>query len=81
MAAIIAADVWKTFLFVLLVLLAGIQSIPNEMYEAVEIDGGNAWHKFRYVTIPHLRPFIFLALISLFQKRIVAGSTTGSVKQ
>jgi multiple sugar transport system permease protein len=61
--AIILADVWKTFPFVLLVLLAGLQSIPNEMYEAIEIDGGNAWHKFRYVTIPHLRPFIFLALI------------------
>ncbi len=63
MAAIILADVWKTFPFVLLVLLAGIQSIPNEMYEAIEVDGGNAWHKVRYITIPHLRPFIFLALI------------------
>ncbi len=63
LTAIILADVWKTFPFVLIVLLAGIQSIPKEMYEAIEIDGGNAWHKFRYVTIPHLRPFIFLALI------------------
>ena len=33
------------------------------MYEAIEIDGGTAWHKFRYVTIPFLRPFIYLALI------------------
>ena len=63
MSAIILADVWKTFPFVLLVLLAGIQSIPNEMFEAIEIDGGNTWHKVRYVTIPHLQPFIFLALI------------------
>ena len=33
------------------------------MYEAIEIDGGTAWHKFRYVTLPYLLPFIFLALI------------------
>lgn len=63
MSAVILADVWKTFPFVLIVLLAGIQSIPGEMYEAMEIDGGNAWHKFRYITIPYLLPFIFLALI------------------
>jgi multiple sugar transport system permease protein len=63
LSAIIVADVWKTFPFVLLILLAGIQSIPPEMYEAIEIDGGTAWHKFRYVTIPFLRPFIYLALI------------------
>jgi multiple sugar transport system permease protein len=63
MAAIVMADVWKTFPFVLIVLLAGMQGIPKEMYEAIEIDGGNAWHKFRHITIPHLKPFIFLALI------------------
>jgi len=57
------ADVWKAFPFVFIVLLAGLQSIPREMYEAMEIDGGGAWHKFRYVTLPHMRPFIFLALI------------------
>ena len=63
LSAIILADVWKTFPFVLIVLLAGIQSIPHEMYEAMEIDGGTAWHKFRFVTMPYLRPFIYLALI------------------
>jgi multiple sugar transport system permease protein len=61
--SIILADVWKAFPFVFIVLLAGLQSIPREMYEAMEIDGGTAWHKFRYVTLPHLLPFIFLALI------------------
>lgn len=60
--SIILADVWKAFPFVFIVLLAGLQSIPREMYEAMEIDGGTAWHKFRYVTLPHLLPFIFLAL-------------------
>lgn len=63
LGAIILADVWKAFPFVLIVLVAGLQSIPKEMYEAIEIDGGNYWHRFRYVTLPHLLPFIFMALI------------------
>jgi multiple sugar transport system permease protein len=61
--AVIIADVWKAFPFVFIVLLAGLQSIPREMYEAIEIDGGTAWHEFRYVVLPYLLPFIFLALI------------------
>jgi multiple sugar transport system permease protein len=61
--SITMADVWKAFPFVFIILLAGLQSIPREMYEAIEVDGGTAWHKFRYVTLPHLLPFIFLALI------------------
>jgi len=61
--AVILADVWKTFPFVFIVLLAGLQSIPRELYEAIEIDGGGAWHKFRHVVLPHLLPFLFLALI------------------
>ncbi len=61
--SIILADVWKAFPFVFIVLLAGIQSVPRELYEAIEVDGGTEWHKFRYVTVPYLLPFIFLALI------------------
>jgi multiple sugar transport system permease protein len=61
--AVIMADAWKAFPFVFIVLLAGLQGIPREMYEAIEIDGGTAWHKFRFVTVPCLMPFIFLALI------------------
>jgi multiple sugar transport system permease protein len=63
LVAVIIADVWKAFPFVFVVLLAGLQSIPIEMYEAIEVDGGTAWHKFRYVTLPYLKPFIFLAMI------------------
>jgi multiple sugar transport system permease protein len=62
-SAIVIADVWKAFPFVFIILLAGIQSIPREMYEAIEVDGGTDWHKFRFVTLPWLLPFIFLALI------------------
>lgn len=63
MAAIVIADVWKTTPFVFLVLLAGLQNIPKELYEALEIDGGGAWAKFRYVTWPFLLPFVFIALV------------------
>ena len=63
MASIIIADVWKTTPFVFLVLLAGIQNVPRELYEAVEIDGGGAWAKFRHVTWPFLLPFVFISLV------------------
>jgi multiple sugar transport system permease protein len=63
MAAMIVADVWKTTPFVFLILLAGLQNIPRDLYEAIDIDGGSAWAKFRYVTWPHLLPFVFVAMI------------------
>jgi multiple sugar transport system permease protein len=63
MAAIVMADVWKTVPFVFLVLLAGLQNVPRELHEAVEMDGGGAWAKFKYVTWPHLLPFVFISVI------------------
>jgi multiple sugar transport system permease protein len=63
MAAIIVADIWKTAPFVFLILLAGMQNVPQDLYEAIEVDGGGAWAKFRYVTWPHLLPFVFVAVI------------------
>jgi len=63
MASIIIADVWKTTPFVFLVLLAGMQNVPRDLYEAVEIDGGGAWAKFRHITWPFLLPFVFISLI------------------
>jgi multiple sugar transport system permease protein len=63
MGAIVIADVWKTTPFVFLVLLAGLQNIPADLYEAIEIDGAGAWAKFRYVTWPFLLPFVFIALV------------------
>jgi multiple sugar transport system permease protein len=45
--------------------LAGLQSIPKELYEAAKIDGANKWHEFRHVTLPMLAPTTFLVLIML----------------
>lgn len=46
-----------------LIFLAGLQDVPKDLIEAVEVDGGNWWHKFRYVTIPALSPVIFFNLV------------------
>ena len=61
--AIIVAEVWKTAPFVALIVLAGLQSIPDEVYEAASIDGATPWQQFRYVTLPLLRPALLLALL------------------
>ncbi|MBZ0294704.1 MAG: sugar ABC transporter permease, partial [Anaerolineae bacterium] len=46
---------WRYFPFAMLMILARLQAIDNTLYEAVDVDGGNAWAKFRYVTLPELR--------------------------
>lgn len=55
----------------IIIFLAGLQGVPNHLFDAVEVDGGNAWHKFLYVTIPSMTPTIFfnlvLAIIGAFQ--------------
>ena len=61
--ALVIADVWKTTPFVFLILLAGLQGIPHDLYEAIEIDGGGAWVKFRRITWPFLARFVFVALV------------------
>jgi len=61
--ALVIADAWKTTPFVFLILLAGLQGIPHELYEAIEIDGGGAWAKFRRITWPFLARFVFVALV------------------
>lgn len=53
-AAVVAVDVWRGVPFVMLLLSAGLQTIPLEQYEAAQIDGANAWQKFRHVTLPNL---------------------------
>jgi multiple sugar transport system permease protein len=63
MWAIIAAGIWQGIPFVAIVLLAGLQAIPGEEYEAATIDGANSWQSFRYLTIPHLRNISFIVII------------------
>ncbi len=63
MWAIIAVDVWKTTPFMALLILAGLQLIPEELYEAARIDGANLWQRFTKITLPMLRSTIAVALI------------------
>ncbi len=59
----IAVDVWKTTPFMALLLLAGLQVIPGDVYEAAVVDGANKWKQFWQITLPLLRPAILVALI------------------
>jgi multiple sugar transport system permease protein len=60
---IIIADVWKTAPFMALLILAGLQVIPGDIYEAAKVDGATAWQRFRKITLPLLTPAILVALI------------------
>jgi multiple sugar transport system permease protein len=59
----IFADVWKTAPFMALLILAGLQVIPDDIYEAAKVDGSTAWQRFTKITLPLLRPAILVALI------------------
>jgi multiple sugar transport system permease protein len=61
--AAILVDVWKTTPFVALVLLAGLQAIPEDLARAARVDGASGWRIFRSITLPLLRPAIALALL------------------
>jgi len=60
MPAIILFAVWKNFGYNMVILLAGLQSIPEQLYEAARIDGASAWRQFRHVTLPMLAPIVAL---------------------
>src|SRR5436853_249011 len=63
LASVCAVDIWKTTPFVALLLLAGLQVIPNDLYEAAAVDGANKLQQFWRITLPLLRPAILVALI------------------
>jgi ABC-type sugar transport system permease subunit len=60
---IVLGDVWKTTPFVALLLLAGLQSIDERLYEAARLDGARAWRRFTDVTWPLVRPALVVALV------------------
>jgi multiple sugar transport system permease protein len=60
---IFVADAWKNVPFIAIILLAGLQVIPTEIYEAARIDGASSWQMFRRLTLPLLKPALMVALI------------------
>ncbi len=61
--ALVITDVWKTAPYMALLILAGLQIIPEELYEAAKIDGANIFQRFRYVTIPNVKGTVLVALL------------------
>ena len=60
--SVIFADVWRGYPFVMLILLAGLQAIPGEQYEAAKVDGASVIQEFRHITIPNMRGMIVIAV-------------------
>ena len=63
MPAVILFAVWKNFGYNMVILLAGLQAIPGELYEAARIDGASPWRRFRHITWPMLGPTTFMVAI------------------
>lgn len=61
--AVVAADVWKTAPFIGLLTLAGLQTIPAEVYEAAKVDGATAWQQFWRITLPMVKPTLVVAVL------------------
>ena len=61
--ATVLADVWKTTPFAALILVAGLQTIPSDIYEAIELEGANSMTCLRRITLPLLRPYMLLAML------------------
>ena len=61
--AIIIADIWKTAPFIGLLTLAGLQTIPAEVYEAAKVDGASAWQQFTRITLPMVKPALVVAVL------------------
>ena len=61
--AVVIADVWKTTPFMALLILAGLQVIPGDVYEAARVDGASAWQRFTQITLPLLKPALMVAVL------------------
>ena len=66
MPAIVLMSVWKTFGYNMIIFLAGLQNIPEDLYEAASLEGANWWHKFKAITVPMLAPTtLFVSIITI----------------
>lgn len=63
LASLIVMAAWRGTGFLMVIFLAGLQSIPSELYEAAEVDGASRWQRFRFITLPLLRPTMLLAAV------------------
>jgi multiple sugar transport system permease protein len=61
--SLVLVETWQWTPLVMLIVLGGLAAVPREPYESAEIDGANAWQKFRYLTMPMIAPFLMIAVI------------------
>jgi trehalose transport system permease protein len=61
--SIVTADMWKVTPLIMLILLAGLESIDKQLYEAAKVDGAGRWSSFKHITLPLLKPYITMALV------------------
>ncbi|KAB8294651.1 carbohydrate ABC transporter permease [Bifidobacterium avesanii] len=65
MPAVIIVGTWREVGYFMILLLAGLQTIPHELYEAAEVDGANGWQRFWKITVPCMRPTLFFVMVTL----------------
>lgn len=64
--SVMVVDIWRHLGYNMVIILAGLQAVPNDVFEAAKIDGASSWQRFRYVTVPLLRPtLLFVSVISI----------------
>ena len=61
---LVIAVTWRWLGYNMIILLAGLQTVPQQLYEAAEIDGASRWQKFRFVTVPQIRPVLLFVVVS-----------------
>jgi multiple sugar transport system permease protein len=79
--SVVAILVWRELPFVVIVLMAGLQGIPKEQYEAASLDAVNRWQLFRFITVPNLRPvltvIVLMTVIQTFNNFVYVWLATG----
>lgn len=64
--ALIVTNVWKEFPFAMIMMLAGLQTVPDQLLRAARVDGANVWNQFWHVTVPHLKSVILITTLLIF---------------
>jgi multiple sugar transport system permease protein len=81
LASLIVVNVWKEFSFAMIMLMAGLQTVPDQLLRAARVDGASAWQRFWHVTFPHLRGVstvtILLLVVANFNSFIIPWIMTG----
>ena len=82
MASIVIASVWRQLPYMMVMLLAGLQSVDVSLEEAAHIDGANGWHTFRHVVLPSIRPVlitsVWIAVMNNFQSYTIIANMNGT---